>query len=73
MSKRKAEEKSYTVELVVDHFVNPSGKIEFLTKWKNYSSIHDSWEPKENFNEPGPFLDYFRSKPFKGVEVRTCR
>jgi len=41
------EETEYEVEKIVDH-QELDGEIQYLVKWKNWSSDDNTWEPKEN-------------------------
>ncbi len=45
------DEQSYHVEKIVGKRVNAHGVTEYLVKWKNFASIHNSWEPIKNFND----------------------
>ena len=65
-----AAEPLFAVERVLDHRIRRPGKgrrrrsvHEYLVKWKNYSSEHNSWEPARNFTpDMKPVLDAFRSR-----------
>lgn len=47
IKKRNLNKKYYTVEKVLLKRIH-NGKVEYLLKWKNYSSKCNSWEPQEN-------------------------
>lgn len=53
MSSKNAP-KEYEIEQVIDYRKAPSnnggGHDEYLIKWKNYPSSHNSWEPESNLN-----------------------
>lgn len=38
----------YEVEKIIDKRVNCYGLVEYLVKWKGYSSSENTWEPKKN-------------------------
>ena len=38
----------WIVEKIISHREN-KGKLEFLTRWKGFSPLDDSWEPVGNF------------------------
>ena len=45
-------EEQYVVESVVKKRVMANGKVQYLLKWKNWSSAHNTWEPVENLDCP---------------------
>lgn len=45
-------EEQYVVESVVKKRVMANGKVQYLLKWKNWSSAHNTWEPEENLDCP---------------------
>lgn len=40
----------YEVQKILDVNYKSNNKREFLIRWKNYSSKHDTWEPEENLS-----------------------
>lgn len=44
-------EENFEVEEIVNHRFR-KGKIQYLIRWKNYTSDDDTWEPKENLECP---------------------
>lgn len=47
IKKRNVNNKYYLVEKVLMKRIL-NGKVEYLIKWKNYSSKSNSWEPQQN-------------------------
>jgi hypothetical protein len=56
------------VEKTISHRYMPSGKknkqvLEYLVRWKGYSSVNDSWEPSASlFNCPEIVKKYNKRK-----------
>jgi hypothetical protein len=60
-------EYEYTVEKIIEHRYVQSGKnkhvLEYLMKWKGYSSVNNSWEPIASLsNCPGIVTKYKKGK-----------
>ena len=51
----------YEVEKVLKHR-GPEGKREYLVKWKNYSSNHNTWEPEKNFDDISLITRYWSTQ-----------
>lgn len=49
-SDSEEDEEDYEVEKIIDVNTKKNGKREFLIRWKNYSSKHDTWEPEDNLS-----------------------
>uniref|UniRef100_A0A915JYV2 Chromo domain-containing protein n=1 Tax=Romanomermis culicivorax TaxID=13658 RepID=A0A915JYV2_ROMCU len=47
------------------------GKIEYLIKWKGWSSKYDSWEPPENILD-NRLIQNFEKKQVKAFQQRNC-
>ena len=53
----------YEVEKIVDKRTNVYGLVEYLVKWKGYSSSDNTWEPKKNLKR----LDYMIKEFENGI------
>lgn len=65
------EEEEYEVEKVVDKRIH-KGKVEYLLKWKGYSSDDNTWEPKDSLECPELLQEYERNRALgkQPVEVK---
>ncbi|XP_072219165.1 LOW QUALITY PROTEIN: chromodomain Y-like protein [Leuresthes tenuis] len=45
-----ATEELYEVERIVDRRKNKKGKVEYLVRWRGYSSEGDTWEPESHLS-----------------------
>ncbi|XP_026465862.1 chromobox protein homolog 1-like [Ctenocephalides felis] len=57
MEMSKSDSNIFTVDKILDKRVR-KGKIEYLIRWENYSTDHDSWEPLENLMCPYTIREY---------------
>lgn len=57
---RNAKEEEFEVEKILDSRLDkPTGKIEFLVKWRGYAKSANSWEPEDNLGHCGrKILEY---------------
>lgn len=55
------EEEEYEVEKVVDKRIH-KGKVEYLLKWKGYSSDDNTWEPEDSLECPELLEEYERNR-----------
>ncbi|KAF9553805.1 hypothetical protein EC968_010130, partial [Mortierella alpina] len=64
---------TYEVEEILNHRNSSKGKgVEYLVKWKGYSSEFDTWEPEENFIERRCIQEYWGSRePQSGSKSRS--
>jgi hypothetical protein len=46
----RVHDEEYEIEKIVDSRRNRKGVFEYLVKWKNYASKHNSWEPANNLD-----------------------
>ncbi|CAO3597417.1 unnamed protein product [Absidia cylindrospora] len=58
MSTTDNDEEVFDVENILDHRVDPDGEKVYFIKWKNYSSMYNSWEPEENLYCPALLKAY---------------
>lgn len=65
------EEEEYEVEKVVDKRIH-KGKVEYLLKWKGYSSDENTWEPEDSLDCPELLEEYERNRALgkQPVEVK---
>jgi len=65
------EEEEYEVEKVVDKRIH-KGKVEYLLKWKGYSSDDNTWEPEDSLECPELLEEYERNRAHgkQPVEVK---
>jgi hypothetical protein len=52
---------SFEVEKILGHR-GPANRREYLVKWKNFSSSHNTWEPAAQFDSLACIADYWRSQ-----------
>ncbi|GAA5817936.1 hypothetical protein MFLAVUS_011515 [Mucor flavus] len=53
------EIKNYEVEAILNHRGSPKN-IEYLVRWKNYSSDWDEWLPTDHFNDVDCLRKYWK-------------
>ena len=51
----------YEVEKIVDKRTNKYGLVEYLVKWKGYSSSDNTWEPKKNLKKLTQIIDEYEN------------
>ena len=51
------DESTYEIEIILKHRII-NHKYEFLVKWKDYDSKHNSWVKETDFNEKDIIKDY---------------
>ena len=54
-----SSEESYEVEKILKHRMNKE-QIEYLVKWKNYSSEENTWEPATSFDQESTISEYWK-------------
>ena len=65
-------EEEYEVEEILDSRRRGRAQnLEYLVKWKGWSTAHNSWEPKGNVYAPKLVERFYKSKPMaiKGVRL----
>ena len=68
-SESSQEEPEFTVESIVEKR-RVNGKLEYLIKWKGYSSDENTWEPKENLNCPELLKEFEKGPSTKGSAMK---
>uniref|UniRef100_H3CG80 Chromobox 4 n=1 Tax=Tetraodon nigroviridis TaxID=99883 RepID=H3CG80_TETNG len=48
-----AGERVFAVESIEKRRTAPQGRVEYLVKWRGWSSRYNTWEPEENILDPG--------------------
>lgn len=61
LDKQEDPGNTYIVEKILNHRYNKEKKIEYLVKWKNYSTDENTWEPEENFDSKEIIAKYWKS------------
>jgi hypothetical protein len=55
--------KQYEVQQILNHTINQTtGKLEYLVRWKGYSSKDNTWEPAENLTHCKGLINDYESK-----------
>ena len=62
------EEEEYEVEKVVDKRIH-KGKVEYLLKWKGYSSDENTWEAEESLECPELLQEYEKRRRLEKQSV----
>jgi hypothetical protein len=59
----------YIVDFVITHRGNPKkvSSLEFLIRWHNYSSVHDSWEPWAEMKRVSVVHDYLNNNNMSNI------
>lgn len=60
----------YKVEKILNRRVVDDNRVEYLVKWKGYSSKYNSWEPRSNLM-PGCIViisDYHDEHPYDPID-----
>lgn len=55
-------EEYFLIERLLDHRIRKRGRTqyrEYLVKWQNYGSEHNSWEPESSLSESTQFTNYW--------------
>ena len=65
----------YIVESIIDHRGNPKKvtTLEFLIRWLNYSSDHDTWEPWAEVKKVSVVHDYLYANNMSNIVPRQYR
>ena len=63
------EEETFEVEKVVDKRIH-KGRVEYLLKWKSYSSDENTWEPEDSLDCPELLEQYEREKAREKADVK---
>jgi hypothetical protein len=56
------DEKDYPVERILAEEKNDEGRQFYLVKWEGYPLHRASWEPRENFTDPGTLNEWTKTK-----------
>ncbi|EDV92738.1 chromobox protein homolog 1 [Drosophila grimshawi] len=55
-------ESNFVVERIVDKRITADGKVEYLIKWRGYTSADNTWEPEENCDCPALIQKFEESR-----------
>lgn len=55
----------FYAEAILDDKQEPDGSQKFKVRWFGYGPEHDSWEPKENFNDESIINNYLEEKDLR--------
>ncbi|RXK39475.1 hypothetical protein M231_03308 [Tremella mesenterica] len=53
-------QEEYIVNHILDSRIGADNGYDYLVNWKDYSSVHDSWEPWENVNHTTAYKTFRR-------------
>jgi Chromo (CHRromatin Organisation MOdifier) domain/Integrase zinc binding domain/Integrase core domain len=56
------ESDSYAVEAIINHRQTDHGGYEYLVRWKNFSKLHDTWEPSSSFDDEQTITSYWNRR-----------
>lgn len=65
---RRKKSNIYEVEHIED-YVEHDGDAFYLVKWKDWSSKHNSWEPRENMNNCDEMIDNYFSSVYGSFKI----